>query len=182
MARPKDNSKYAGIKKYSYTFSLRDDMNDIEDIKDTICQYNMWAYVKHDQDSYTVKDVVEGAKIGDFKPSHHHFFIKFKNKRSLIQIAKDIGIEPNQLQIVRNQKAILQYFIHSNNPEKHAYSEEDVIANFDYSSEADILPVRDIIQEYRDYSAVMEGRMHPEEYLKKYSIDFTTFKKWPEDD
>jgi hypothetical protein len=80
----------------------------------------------------------------------------------------------NMIEKVYDKRGILQYLTHENQPEKYHYDKSEVHANFDFESET---RQHDILQEYDDYFAVLNGDTHPKDFLKKYSMSFTTFKK-----
>ena len=67
---------------------------------------------------------------------HIHIMMRFKNSRSLKQIAKDIGDKPQQLEKWNgNYENGFSYLIHATEGAryKHQYSCDEVKANFDYT-------------------------------------------------
>lgn len=67
--------------------------------------------------------------------SHIHMMLQFDNARSINQVAKDIGDNPQQLEIWKgNVENGFSYLIHAtdNARHKHQYSSDEVRANFDY--------------------------------------------------
>ena len=87
------------------------------------------ALILHDKD--VKDDGVTPAK------DHIHMVIEFENPRSLSQVAKELGVEEQWLEIWRGKKEnAYSYLIHAtdNSRDKYQYSSEDVIANFDYTA------------------------------------------------
>ncbi|MCL2174071.1 replication protein [Candidatus Saccharibacteria bacterium] len=173
MGRKKE--KGSGIKKYYYTFSLKVDHPDVDHkmIQNKIYQYYKSFYILHDKDI--------NKETGEVKDPHYHYWVEFKNPRSLNSVAKELNIKSNMLLIVENKRAMLEYFIHANNPDKAQYSVDDVVSNgADYKKEILYKTKRDILQEWDDYVAVMEGRLHPRDYLYKYQYilcDITNYSR-----
>ena len=67
---------------------------------------------------------------------HMHMMLQFENARSLQQLAKDIGDNPQQITIWNDRPENgFSYLIHAtdNARFKHQYSCDEVTANFDYS-------------------------------------------------
>ena len=67
--------------------------------------------------------------------AHIHMMLQFENARSVNQVAKDIGDNPQQLEIWKgNVENGFSYLIHAtdNSRHKHQYSCDEVRANFDY--------------------------------------------------
>lgn len=87
------------------------------------------AYIVHNKD---LKD--DGKTPAE---DHIHIMMQFDNERSLNQLAKDIGDNPQQLEIWKDRvENGFSYLIHAtdNARHKHQYSCDEVIANFDYSA------------------------------------------------
>ena len=90
---------------------------------------NRIAYIVHD------KDLKEDNKTP--AEEHIHIMLQFENERSLNQLAKDIGDNPQQLTIWKDRvENGFSYLIHAtdNSRHKHQYSCDEVKANFDYSA------------------------------------------------
>ena len=87
------------------------------------------AFILHDKDLSA-----DGKTLAE---PHVHLMLQFENARSVNQVAKDIGDNPQQLQIWRGSvENGFSYLIHATDKSrhKHQYSCEEVKANFDYSS------------------------------------------------
>ena len=83
------------------------------------------AFIVHD------KDLKEDNKTP--AEDHIHMMLQFDNERSLNQLAKDIGDNPQQLVIWKDRvENGFSYLIHAteNSRHKHQYSCDEVIANF----------------------------------------------------
>lgn len=87
-----------------------------------------YAFIVHD------KDV---DKDGNAEQDHVHVMLKFKNARSLTNIAKVLKDNPQYIEIYDNFNNGLSYLIHATDNAilKHQYSASDVKANFDYVAE-----------------------------------------------
>lgn len=79
---------------------------------DHIVDYS-YAMILHD------KDVNEDGEI--LKP-HYHVVLLFKNAIWNTALAKELQIELNYIQQIRNEEAALQYLIHWNEPKKYQYA------------------------------------------------------------
>lgn len=85
------------------------------------------AYIVHN------KDLKDDNKTP--AEDHIHIMLQFDNERSLNQLAKDIGDNPQQLTIWKDRvENGFSYLIHAtdNSRHKHQYSCDEVTANFDY--------------------------------------------------
>jgi hypothetical protein len=98
-------------------------------------QYGKWAWIKHDKDVHdkeiTDKDGNVVIAVGDLKDAHYHIYLEFPNPRSLNSIAKELGIEPNMVEVVRDKRGLLDYLTHRRSPEKWQYTDEELHANFE---------------------------------------------------
>lgn len=83
----------------------------------TGCQYSALC-VLHDKDTYIEDKIDEETgeflhKAGDLKKDHYHFYIKFRNPRSISGIAKELNIEPHLIEFCEsNMKAYAEYMLH----------------------------------------------------------------------
>jgi len=115
--------KKNGIRSRKYFFSL-------ENIKDPKASAKKmlptrWAYIVHD------KDVLDS---GEIKPVHVHFFLEFPRPVALSTVAKAFGVAENFIEPLKaSQTGALRYMTHIDDPKKHSYQKNEVIANFDYS-------------------------------------------------
>lgn len=85
-----------------------------------------WAAIIHDKD--TKEDGTPAAP-------HVHIMMQFANARSVKQVAKEIGDQPQYIEIWKGRPENgFSYLIHAteNARAKHQYNATDVIANFDY--------------------------------------------------
>lgn len=82
-------------------------------------KFKEWAYCLHDCDYDD-----EGWR----KKPHIHW-VGRGDPRTLSAVAKFLGLKENEIELGKNFKALIQYLIHLNNPEKAQYSIEDVVTN-----------------------------------------------------
>lgn len=93
--------------------------NPIQVIESLKSKFKEWAYCLHDSD---VND------SGELKKPHIHW-VGRGDPRTLSAVAKFLGLKENEVELGKNFKALIQYLIHLNNPEKAQYSIEDVVTN-----------------------------------------------------
>lgn len=79
-----------------------------------------YALILHD------KDVDEDGVI---KKAHYHVVLRFKNQNWNSAVAKDLGIEMNYIQKVKNFDNALMYLIHYNDSDKYQYDISEVKGN-----------------------------------------------------
>lgn len=85
------------------------------------------AYIVHD------KDLKDDNKTP--AEDHGHYMLQYENARSLNQLAKDIGDNPQQLTLWNSRPENgFSYLVHAtdNARNKHQYDYSEVTANFDY--------------------------------------------------
>lgn len=100
---------------------------------DLLLTYNVkrYAYIYHDKDIITVEGVEEP------KTPHYHVFISFKTPRRKLwldtfksihkaNIKENILVEP-----CKDLEALLIYFTHEKQLDKHQYDRKDITSNFD---------------------------------------------------
>ncbi len=94
-----------------------------------------YAYIIHDQDTYTAEEEQETPehKAGTLKAPHIHVLLRFDRNQpqQFKSIAEWFGLEPQCVQKIKGrwEDAVL-YLTHENAPEKFQYSADDVVANF----------------------------------------------------
>ena len=93
--------------------------NPIEVLETLKSKFKEWAYCLHDSD---VND------DGELKKPHIHW-VGRGDPRTLSAVAKFLGLKENEVELGKNFKALIQYLIHLNNPEKAQYSIESVVSN-----------------------------------------------------
>lgn len=103
-----------------------------------------YAYIIHDKDVYTQKEVDENLSkpkekqnpnvvLGGKKKIHIHICLKFKDTQKIEYISKWLGIPQNLIQKLRGSwVTTLRYLTHMNHPEKYQYKPEEVVCNFDF--------------------------------------------------
>lgn len=93
--------------------------NPVQVIETLKSKFKEWAYCLHDSD---VND------DGELKKPHIHW-VGRGDPRTLSAVAKFLGLKENEVELGKNFKALIQYLIHLNNPEKAQYSMTDVVTN-----------------------------------------------------
>lgn len=121
-----------------------------EKIKETVEKYKSikkWAYIKHDKDVWTEKDVAsgksKGAKAGEPKNAHFHIVLNTENNNMDVDvISKWFGIASNFIDLPKGRGAFLdciEYLTHEDikqqNLGKHLYPDEEIHSNFDFRAE-----------------------------------------------
>lgn len=93
--------------------------NSVTVLETVKAKFKEWAYCLHDQD---VTDE------GELKKAHIHW-VGRGDPRTLSAVSKFLGLKENEIELGKNFKALVQYLIHLNNPEKAQYSVENVVTN-----------------------------------------------------
>lgn len=112
-----------------------------ERIKEALAPKGMteWAYILHDRDAYTPKDFrsnykpPKGAAVGDKKPAHWHIVIFCKSRKSIAEVAKAFGVQPQYVE-GKPPSAFLplcKYLTHEDpaQADKETYDRSEVITN-----------------------------------------------------
>lgn len=105
----------------------------------------MWSdgaefwYILHDSDIHSEDDLVEyklkhnGAdpswKPGDIKKPHYHIVVHNSSNCIKRNAVRKFGVADNYVCKVGNLKSMVRYLVHKDNPEKHQYTEDQVITN-----------------------------------------------------
>lgn len=107
----------------NWTITLYPEQGNEQDMitLDYITKNFNYAYILHDKDI--------NKKTGELKKEHIHVVIKLENARALQSIAKELNIEENRLEKVRNIRKIIRYLIHLDNKEKYQYEKEQIKTN-----------------------------------------------------
>ena len=150
---------------------------DVETLARRICSIDnirYYAFIEH------AKDTLED---GTPKPRHIHLALCLNSARTLAQLAPrftDIDSNAGNCfgQPTRSNRAIIEYFIHKNEPEKHQYSETDIISNnLDYfkNDETDEDNTFMIVQDLLDGKSLQQvAKTYGRAFLYHYR-DFKTF-------
>lgn len=90
--------------------------------KITACGAAKWAYAVHD------KDILDG-ETGERKKPHTHIVLNFNNARSITAVADYFEILPQFVEPVKgkSERGALRYLLHLDNPEKHQYSQDELV-------------------------------------------------------
>ncbi len=168
------------VKRCELVSRLSDDSGnplfDIENMKLILASKNCikdYSYIIHDKDIYTAEDEKTNAShiSGSLKPAHIHLLLRFDNNnpQNTKFISKWFKIaEPFVGKIRGKWQDALLYLTHRNAPDKYQYSEDDVVANFNY---------KEVIDEYEEKAnpleeaidGILNGRIR--EYNKTLEID-----------
>lgn len=112
---------------------------DVQGILSVISKYKSikkYCIILHDQDRSDEDEFDEEgnliAKQGDIKP-HYHVYLNFGNSAiDFSSAATWFGVAPNYVEKVKGHMVdVIRYYTHEKKPEKHQYSYDDIIANFD---------------------------------------------------
>lgn len=95
-----------------------------EDVLRNIKTYKNYAYIKHD------KDIKEDNTV---KKSHYHCILKLDNACTISALSKRLDIPTNYIQNVRNERTMVRYLIHLDDPLKAQYDKNDIVASPVYS-------------------------------------------------
>lgn len=95
-----------------------------EVIEKAIKDCDRYAYIVHD------KDVNED---GEIKKPHVHMFVRYYYQRSRTSVAVDIGLPLNLVEYSLSEKQSVRYELHADDINKHQYSIEEIISNYDIS-------------------------------------------------
>ena len=89
------------------------------------CGYSYCA-IDHDNDTYDDYDDCDQSKIGTLKKKHTHVYLRLKSPRFAEPVAQELGIKVNYLQVCRDSKSAMLYFLHDGYPNKYQYDIENV--------------------------------------------------------
>lgn len=112
----KDNKFFIVLYPDSTTYDIEVVFNNIRFIS------TKYAYILHDNDC---------DENGEIKKSHYHVYFKLENQASIETVAKSLEVENNCIQFAVNERGCCRYLIHLDNPEKHQYSQDSIITDFD---------------------------------------------------
>lgn len=181
-----------------FTASLWASKTSEQDILKLRLQYEKaidgFAYILHDRDSYTEKEVEKYEKrwleikadgeepdfdvpeVGEPKPDHWHILCTFKDSRPLLRIAETLKCPPNMIVILRNQgktlgggfSNMLAYMTHitkdAQADEKFEYDPEDV-----KSLQFPTARNKEVFENFKDYEdfkiAYEVGVLHQKDYI-----------------
>ena len=95
-----------------------------DEVLRNIKTYKNYAYIKHD------KDLKEDNTL---KKEHYHCVLKLDNACTISAISKKLDIPTNYIQNVRNERTMIRYLIHLDDPLKVQYDKNDIVASPVYS-------------------------------------------------
>lgn len=137
-----------GIRAYCYSFTLYPESQ--QEVIEYVQENFSCAWALHDKDVFDNDDEKNFEKkhkldspvpvwphsVGDLKKPHIHFLVKFRNQRYLTGVAKELQIPPNDIEVVKSEKAMFDYLSHKGFPKKYQYG-EDVVQVHDYDAPDD---------------------------------------------
>lgn len=134
-----------------------------------------YAYIIHNRDTYTAEDEKANSehKAGMLKRPHIHLLMRFERNQTqqFNSIARWFGLEPQFVsKIKRRWEDAVLYLTHENAPEKHLYSVDDVISNFNIQTIIDHAKERKKLDSI--LAQILSGEIR--EYNKTLLIDNLT--------
>lgn len=154
---------------YNYMFVLyEDDLNFDTQVFNVCQEVGEYCYIRHDKDIYD-KDVLneDGSikyKAGDYKKPHVHYVLRLKNPSTPSALAKRVGIDENDVEIIKKSfNGALKYLIHFNMENKYQYEKEEVkgtdkllrkfldLVSEDTSEVQKVSDIQDYIESFDDY-------------------------------
>ena len=133
----------------------------------TGCQYSALC-VLHDKDTYIEDKIDEQTgeflhKAGDLKKDHYHFYIKFRNPRSISGIAKELNIEPHLIEFCEsNMKAYAEYMLHWGKyatAGRYVYDVEDFEGTLKGFAKEKLINIIKIEEDYKECPNVILGKI-----------------------
>lgn len=124
--------------------------------------YTWWAYIFHDKDD---------------TEKHLHILLYDEGGTTLSSHCKRFSsvVPSNFVEKVYSPRAMARYLVHKDNPEKYQYSYTDIITNGkDKLANFFKEDSGDIVELYKDYVKVEEGKMSISDFLDKYRGDLST--------
>lgn len=87
--------------------------------------------ILHNKDYFTKEDEQKNAErvAGTLKKEHYHVILRFKSATWSTAICKELELEQNLIENVRNFDNAMQYLIHYNDKDKAQYTIDEVFGN-----------------------------------------------------
>lgn len=111
----------ADLRSENWTLTIYTDNEADKRILEYITLNYNYAYILHNKDI--------NKETGELKKEHIHVVINFENARTIKSITKELNIEENRLEKVRNFRKMIRYLIHLDNKEKYQYNKENIKTN-----------------------------------------------------
>lgn len=93
-----------------------------------------YVAILHDKDFYAEDVLAEDGTLkyakGEIKKAHWHVILRFKNATWNSAICKELGIEINYSEQIRNFDNAMMYLIHYNDSDKYQYDVKEVFGTF----------------------------------------------------
>ena len=87
-------------------------------------------YEYYNDENEIFKDIKEDNTV---KKSHYHCILKLDNACTISALSKRLDIPTNYIQNVRNERTMVRYLIHLDDPLKAQYDKNDIVASPVYS-------------------------------------------------
>lgn len=159
MSKTKQFEKYIN-QTGSWFTCVTHDLSLADDIKKTILDFPFWAWIYHEPDR-------------DDGTPHVHFLVRTNGTRKIKHIAEKFNIEPNFIQIVRQEVGLMRYFMHLDSDDKIKYDVNDVHTNshadFRKAKEGEFKP--SVIDLYNNFTLLSKGEIKPIQFIQEHITD-----------
>lgn len=119
-----------------------------------------YAYILHNKDK---------LEDGTPKTPHTHIYMEFESPRGVKAIGRALGLDEEHLNLIealkKSKSGALRYLVHTDDPKKHQYEHNEVIANFDWWQELGDTQK----SEWLDLLKVKQGEMSAKEFYESHS-------------
>ncbi|MBR2786571.1 MAG: hypothetical protein IKD76_03655 [Clostridia bacterium] len=158
----------SNIRSLTFTFELYPEWPFITTILDHLKTCNKYAYILHD------KDVNDN---GELKKKHIHAMVKYGGRRTLSSVQNEFfkyGLEKRFCDTC-NERAMLRYFTHIDDPDKYQYSIDDIVQG-NMKSEIEIAYTDEITPEiaFKDINTFIKDT---EGYISQYDLNIFCINK-----
>lgn len=120
MSNEKDTTNIPRYKSKVHLVELYTDSDTWNTAYDKLLLMDNVAYIHHNADNCK---------------EHIHAVVFTENQTYNTSIAKILGIESKWIEQVKDRKKVLRYLIHLDNPDKHQYSEDEVMFTSEYAKQ-----------------------------------------------
>lgn len=120
MSNEKDSTNIPRYKSKVHLVELYTDSDSWNAAYDKLLLMDNVAYIHHNADNCK---------------EHIHAVVFTDNQTYNTSLAKTLGIETKWIEQVKDRKKVLRYLIHLDNPDKHQYSEDEVMFTSEYAKQ-----------------------------------------------
>lgn len=136
-------------------------LQNIENIKRNISEFNFYAYILHDKD--------EGKSL------HIHFVGQVNGTRSIKSIAEMLECDYQDIQACKRPRGSIRYLTHLDDKDKYQYDYNDIVCSnsdrLDFYLKDMTNSINDV---YADYVRLHLGQMTAKEFIEKYNAEFAS--------